>query len=141
MPFDEAETFTKHNAEPMARWVYEIGGHAGKPKKADAKPKLYISIPTAICGVCKMPKFALLIGTGEDAGKVIVRGIAEEHAKKHHIPPSEHSNFLKFNFGFVPQLGKRSFDGDHVPVKRLDDNNFELTVPASWFEIEDEEDD
>lgn len=50
MPFDEAETFTKHNAEPLARWRYE-------------------------------------------------------------------------------------------PVKRIDDNNFELTVPASWFEIEEEDED
>lgn len=139
MPFDEEETFTKYNAEPMARWVYEIGGHSGKPKNGK-KPQLHISIPTAVCGVCKAKKFALLIGTGEDAGKVIVRGVADELAKPHHIPPSEHQHFLKFNFGFVPRLGMKPFDGDRVPVRRVDDNNFELTVPASWFEIEEDDD-
>lgn len=138
MPFDEAETITKHNAEPVARWLYELGGHAGKPKDGK-KPQLHISIPTAVCGVCKAPKFALLIGTGADAGKVIVRGIPEGFEKKHHIPPSEHSTFLKFNFGYVKQLGTQTFDGGHVPVKRLDDNNFELTVPASWFEGDDDD--
>lgn len=139
MPFNEEETFTKHNVEPLARWVYEVGGHAGKPKKNGKKPQLYISIPTAVCGVCKAKKFALLIGTGEDAGKVRVRGIEAGKEQRHHIPPTEHQHFLKFNFGYVPKLGMTAFDGGHVPVKRLDDNNFELTVPSSWFEGNEED--
>lgn len=137
MPFTEEETFTKHNAEPVARWTYEFGGHADK--REGKKPQLHISIPTTICGVCKKKRFALLIGTGEDAGKVIVRGIPDDKAKTHHIPPTEHQHFLKFNFGFVPKLGKRTFDGGHVPVRRIDDDNFELTVPKSWFELDEDD--
>ena len=139
MPFEEAEIITKNNAPPTAKITYQRGGHADTPqaKLDEKKPKLHVTIPTTVIGVCKRKHFALLIGTGDDAGKLLVRGIEDKKVTKDHVAPSEHAHFLKFNFGFVVKLGETEFDGGQRPVTRIDDDNFPIDVPKSWFEQEE----
>ncbi len=136
MPFDEVETFTKTNQPPAAKVTYLRGGHSDTKKATERKPSLVITVPTTICGVGKAEKFALLIGTGADAGKIVIRGMAKGTEKPAHIKPTEHQYYFKFNFGFVPRLGEDVFDGGHVPIRKIKDDEFELTVPKSWFEAE-----
>lgn len=126
MPFDELETFHKDNKMPEAKVSYE---HATeKSRKAGAKPRLYLSIPTTVCGMSKSVHHRLLLGTGDDTGKLRVVG------GERGVKPSEHSNFFRWNFGHVPRLGETTFEAQHVPVVRVDDETFEVTVPASWFD-------
>lgn len=133
MPFEEVETFTKDHHQPVARWLYESGA-----RKRQGKPKLTISIPTTVCGTAKAERFVMLLGTGDDQGKVRIRGVPEKNAPPSAVKPTKHLHYFKFNFGVVPRLGEKSFDGDRVPVRKIGDDEFELTVPASWFEPDEE---
>lgn len=134
MPFEEIETITRGNEPPSAKITYLRGAHKGSKNVEGKKPKLVITVPTTICGVSKSEKFALLIGTGSDAGKLLIRGANKNGTKNAHVEPTQHKHYFRFNFGFVPKLGDDIFDGGAVPVRRLSYEEFEITVPKSWFE-------
>jgi hypothetical protein len=145
MPFEELETITKANAPPEATVTYDFAQKKGTVRKADKKPRLTISIPTTVCGIAKSKAFKLLLGSGEDAGKLLIRGelfyrtAKEAQDGKKPVPgavaPSEHAHFLRFNFGFVPKLGEEeTFEAQRCPVRKVSDEEFEITVPRSWFE-------
>lgn len=81
MPFETLETITKANAPPTAVLSYMCRTQKPKPGKTvknekDRKPSLMITLPTTMCGTSKSETFALLIGTGADAGKLRIKGIA-----------------------------------------------------------------
>jgi len=133
MPFEDFETVTKDNAPPTAILTYQPAHR--KNVKTDAKPKLTISIPTTVCGQGKCDRFKLLVGTGEDAGKLRIVGIKGAKATdKVGVKPMEHEHFLKFNFGFVPAWGTDKIAADRHAVTKIDDDTFDVTVPASWCE-------
>lgn len=133
MPFEELETISKGNEPPQATLSY---CHATeKSKRAGKKPRLSISIPTTICGTTKAEMFKLMIGSGADAGKLRLSGIAKGGAVKGGVKPSEHAHFFRWNFGFVPKLGEdETFEGEKRPVRKVGEDIFEIDVPASWFE-------
>lgn len=136
MPFDELETVTRKNAPPMATLSYDFATE--KTKRSGGKPRLTISIPTTLCGTSKSKTFRLLIGTGEDAGKLRVQGseaIKGKAVKSDGIEPSQHAHFFRWNFGFVTKLGEEeTFEGEKRPVRKISDDEFEIDVPVSWFE-------
>jgi hypothetical protein len=130
MPFENLETITKANMPPLAKLSYlRKAGRGGKPKN-DAKPQLIVSIPTTICGTAKAKSFVLLLGTGSDLGKLRVIGAKAKEG----VEPKELIHAFVFRFGYVPKLGDDIFDGGHHPVKKISDDEFEIDVPASWFE-------
>lgn len=136
MPFEELETITKANAPPTAVISYMPGGHSDSHKKnTDRKPTLRITIPTTICGVSKSETFTLLVGTGEQAGKLRIKGIAKSAREtRFGCKPGQMKHAFRFNFGYVPKLGDDHFDGERRPVRRISDEEFEIDVPVSWFE-------
>lgn len=133
MPFENLETITKANMPPMAKISYmppqSRGKSAGKIKN-DPKPQLIVSIPTTICGTSKAKTFLLLLGSGADRGKLRVKGSAK---KELGIEPKELMHAFIFRFGYVPKLGDDHFDGEHRPVRKVGDDEFEIDVPESWF--------
>ena len=38
-----------------------------------------------------------------------------------------------FRFGYVPRLGDDIFDGEHRPIRKISDDEYEIVVPATWF--------
>lgn len=131
MPFEDFETHTRENAPPMATLTYQPAFR--KKPSADAKPRLTIAIPTTVCGVSKCARFKIMVGTGEDAGTLRLQGIKGSIAEKGPgVKPSEHEHFLKWNFGYVPAWGEDKIDTDKHPLRRVDDDTFDITVPASW---------
>lgn len=136
MPFDDFETITKDNMPPVATLSYHPfrGKHGAKK---DAKPKLTITVPTTVSGVSKCARFKLQVGTGTDAGKLRVVGIpGSKPTDKPGVKPSEHASYLKFNFGFVPAWGSDKIAEDKYPLFKIDDDTFEIAVPASWCEVQ-----
>jgi hypothetical protein len=138
MPFENIETITKDNMPPTALISYmptqRHGKNAGKVKK-DSKPRLVITLPTTLCGTAKSDRWALLLGSGADKGKLRIKGTKSSPVKQG-IKPTEMKNCFKWNFGFVPKLGEDHFDGERRPIKKISDDEFEIDVPASWFEAE-----
>lgn len=143
MPFETVETFTKAKMPPSAKISYMRptgrGANGGKAK-ADAKPQLKITVPTTIAGVSKAETFILLVGTGEDAGKIRIRGLAPGQQNDAAVKPAELKHALVFRFGYVPRLGDDIFDGESRPVKKIGDDEFEITVPESWFAVQEDTD-
>jgi hypothetical protein len=137
VPFENLETITRDNMPPTALISYMPtqghGKNAGKVKK-DSKPRLVITLPTTICGLAKADRWALQLGSGPDAGKLRIKGLAKNAPAKQGIAPSEMKNCFKFNFGFVTKLGDDHFDGERRPVRKISDDEFEIDIPASWFE-------
>ena len=137
MAFEELETVTRGNEPPQATVTYDYAQKKnGAVRKANAKPRLTISIPTTLCGVSKSKTFRLLVGTGEDLGKLLVRGCDAEKGKVKPggVAPSQHAHFFRFNFGFVPKLGDEElWGGEKRPVRKIGDEEFEIDVPQSWF--------
>lgn len=135
MAFENLETITKQNMPPMAKLSYmpptSRGKSAGKLSR-DPKPQLIVSIPTTICGTAKAKAFALLLGTGDDLGKLRVKGLKKDAGGG--IEPKELAHTFLFRFGYVPKLGDDHFDGEHRPVRKISDDEFEIDVPASWFD-------
>lgn len=134
MPFETLETITKANMPPRAKISYmppQGRGKSGGKTRDDAKPQLIVSIPTTICGTAKSKTFVLLLGSGDEAGKIRIKG-AKSQAEG--IEPKELMHAFVFRFGYVPKLGDDHFDGEHRPVRRINENEFEIDVPVSWFE-------
>lgn len=132
MPFENIETITKHNMPPMAKISYmPPQGRKSLKSNKDPKPQLMVSIPTTICGTAKAKSFSLLLGSGADAGKIRIKGAKAKEG----IEPKELMHAFIFRFGYVPKLGEDHFDGEHRPVRKISDDEFEIDVPASWFEV------
>jgi len=137
VPFENLEIITKQNTPPRAKLSYlrqQGRGKSGGKAKPDAKPQLMISIPTTICGTAKAKAFRLLLGTGADAGKLRIRGLKKDEKDPASIEPKELMHTFVFRFGHVPKLGEDIFDGEHCPVRKVGDDEFEIDVPRSWFE-------
>lgn len=130
MPFEELETFTKANSPPEATISYT-------PRAKGMA--LVISVPTTVCGVSKSKMFRLLLGTGADRGRLAIRGDLVDGKKAKPgagVEPTQHKHYFRFNFGQVPRLGSDKFEGQKCPVRKVADEEFEITVPESWFEEE-----
>jgi hypothetical protein len=134
VPFETLETITKQNMPPNAKLSYmpssSRGKSAGKLAR-DPKPQLIVSIPTTVCGTSKAKAFVLSLGTGKDAGKLRVVGCAKNEKG---IEPKQLAHTFIFRFGYVPKLGDDHFDGEHRPVRKISDDEFEIDVPVSWFD-------
>lgn len=131
--FTDVETFTRHNAQPIATISYSVSRHKGNLARSNKQPKLTISIPTTICGTSKAKAFKLQLGRGDSLGKLRIVGI-DAKAKTPGVEPSQHAHFFRWNFGFVPILGEDKFEGEKRPVRKISDDEFEIDVPPSWFE-------
>jgi hypothetical protein len=134
MSFENLETVTKLNMPPMAKLSYMPPQGRGKSVgkvKAEKKPQLILSLPTTICGTAKSKTFVLLLGSGADRGKLRVKGTAK---KEQGVEPKELMHAFVFRFGYVPKLGDEHFDGEHRPVRKISDEEFEIDIPESWFE-------
>lgn len=133
MSFENLETITKANMPPRAKLSYMRStgrGKNGGKHKDDAKPQLIVSIPTTICGTAKAKSFVLLLGTGADKGKIRIKGAKAKEGTE----PKELMHTFVFRFGYVPKLGDDIFDGEHRPIRKISDDEFEIDVPESWFE-------
>jgi len=126
MPFEILDTETKDNMPPTATLSYmrstrvgKNGGGAGK-----GKPKLIVTLPTIIC-IAKSERFVLLLGSGEDAGKLRIKGTKDKRGVK----PSNFKAHLMFRFGFVPKLGEDIFDGERCKLTRISDEEYEIDAP------------
>jgi hypothetical protein len=137
MPFEPIDTITKANMPPTALISYMPaqghGKNAGKAKK-ESKPRLVVTLPTTLCGTAKAERWTLMLGNGADAGRLRIKGLPKNSPAKQGIEPTEMKNCFRWNFGFVPRLGEDHFDGERRPVRKLGDDEFEIDVPASWFE-------
>lgn len=134
MPFADLETVTKHNMPPRAKISYmpsQRATKAGGKARPEAKPQLIITLPTTICGAAKATHFVLQIGTGGDRGKLRLKG---SKSKDKGVEPKELMHAFVFRFGYVPKLGDEHFDGEHRPVKKIGEDEFEIEIPDSWFE-------
>jgi hypothetical protein len=131
MPFDDVDTITRDNKRPMATISYSVMRREGSPARNDRMPSLKIAIPTTICGTSKAKTFKMQIGSGEHYGKLRIVGVAADASG---VEPSQHAHFFRWNFGFVPRLGEDKFSGEKRPVRKIDDDTFEIDVPQSWFE-------
>jgi hypothetical protein len=136
MPFEDIVT-EKLNKTPMATVSYMPSATRGnkQSRNADRRPRLIISVPTTICGASKSKAFTLAIGTGSDAGKLLIRGSTKPDVG---IEPTQLKHYFRWHFGYVPKLGDEHFDGEKVPVRKVSAEEFELTVPRSWFEVSDD---
>ena len=129
MPFNDLNTVTKQSA-PCATISYSNKVLKTGRAKNDKTPQLTISIAAAICCEPKAKAFKLQIGSGKDAGKLRIIGLPEEMSG---VNPRR-GRCWRWNFGFVPKLGDDQFQGEKRPVRKIGDDEFEIDVPASWFE-------
>lgn len=136
MPFYPVETFTRDKMPKTAKISYMPtsgrGPSSGKARP-DAKPQLSISVPATIAGVAKAKTFVLAVGTGADAGKIRIIGSALGLG----VESTELKHAFVFRFGYVPSLGDDKFEGERCPVKKIGDDESEITVPESWFDLPD----
>lgn len=132
MAFEEIETGA--SAPPQAKLSYLRGQRGKNGEDRSKKPKLIITIPTTICGISKSEKFALLVGTGDDRGKILIRGCdAKPKPKGAAVAPTQHKHYFRFHFGYVPRLGDSIFD-EKGDVRRISDEEFEIIIPESLFD-------
>lgn len=130
MPFEVMETETKDSARPLASLSYMR--HVRKGREMDRskyKPKLIVTLPTVVC-ISKKERFEIMVGTGEDQGKVRIAGTAD---KKRGVKASDFKNYIILRFGYVPALGDEIFDGVKVAVEKISEDVYELNVPPELF--------
>lgn len=132
MPFDPIEFVTKSNLPPQASISYLRTERKKGPAKG-GKPRLLIAIPTTLSGVTKKKHFMLQFGTGKDAGKARISG--QNAANKHTVERKDLLHASTFNFGYVPMLGDGAAQKEHVPVRKISDDEFEIDLPP-WFKPE-----
>jgi hypothetical protein len=132
VPFDDLETITKIGGPPKATISYMRSGRKGTTNtERKGQPRLIVTLPTTICGTGKMPRHKVLIGSGEDEGKLRIKGVAEGGVK-----PAEFKSHFIWRFGYVPRLGDEIFGAQTCAARKVDDDEFEVDVPASWFSAE-----
>lgn len=129
MPFEPLDTVPRDSRRPMAAVSYQRSS-----KKSGAMPILRVSIPTTLAGLCKRERFALDGGTGADAGRARISGLAKGAVTKG-APATFLRHALVIRFGYVPGLGEDAAAKDNVGVRKIDDNTWEIDLP-SWFKIE-----
>lgn len=135
MPFEILETVARDTRVAMASVSYERGkGRNGVIR--DRRPRLRVSIPTVFAGLCKRDRFRIDVGTGADAGRARISGLAKG-VPGASAPGTMMKNALVVRFGFVPMLGEDAAAKEFVPVRKLDDNTWEIDLPP-WFKAEDE---
>lgn len=131
MPFETVETIKNTAKATGAKITYlRKSSPTGKRPNPDKKPRLSISIPNTVCGAVKAKAFTLLFGTGKDLGRIRIKGVKAGDG----IEPTLLMHATVFRFGYVPKLGDDIFDGGHRPVRKVGDDEFEIEVPASWYE-------
>jgi hypothetical protein len=127
MPFEIVETETKDNMPPSALVSYMRPVRKGKAADGDrskVKPRLTITLPTVVC-IAKSERFLLLLGSGEHAGKIRVKGTRDKKGVK----PTQFKSFLVLRFGHVPKLGFEIFDGERCKIVRIADEEYEIEAP------------
>lgn len=132
MPFEELETEAK--APPAATLSYMRKAGKGGAVNGNRPPRLMVTLPTAICGLGKLPHHILMIGSGADLGKLRLKGVAKDTRAKGAVKPVEFKTHFIWRFGYVPRLGDEIFDKQACPVRRVGDDEFEIDVNPSWFE-------
>lgn len=140
MPFEIVETVTKANSPPLATMTYM---RSSRTKGGKSQPRLTITIPTTVCGVSKSDYFILMIGNGDDAGKVLLVGerslLFPKKPSGSQVKVAQLKHAFRWCFGFVPLLGEDIFDGERFPVKRNEDETFEITTPVDFFGVPKQE--
>lgn len=135
MGFEVLETVTKENAPVVATVSYSRFVRKDK-RPASGKlvyPRLLVTIPTVICGISKKKRFVFQLGSGNDGGKARISASGDKD--KRGIEPVIMRNAYRFNFGYVPKFGMDAAAAEQVPVRRIDDDHFEIDLPA-WFNSE-----
>ena len=132
MPFETLETETKHNRPIMAAISYMRTVRKGQQKKG-GKPRLLISIPTALSAISKKKFFVLQLGKGADKGRA--RIVGQNVKNKFSVEPTCMKHTQVFNFGFVPMLGDDAAAQEHIAVRKISDDEFEIDLPP-WFKTE-----
>lgn len=138
MPFEILETVPKASAVPMAKIKYMRSTPRGKKNGVDAKPKrrrypeLTIALPTTICGIGKAKAHVFMLGTGADKGRARISGLAIAIDGSKAVVPRELKHCFVWNFGFVPSLKDEIADEEHVAVRKITDNEFEIDLPPWW---------
>lgn len=125
MPFEILETIPRDSRQPMASVSYERRG------KKNALPQLIVAIPTTLAGICKRERFRFDIGTGADAGKARVSGLAKG-VPGTSAPGTMMKHSLVIRFGEVPALGDDAAAKEPCAVRKIDDNTWEIDLPP-WF--------
>lgn len=131
MPFEVLETETRGNETPRASLSYLRHVRKGKEMdRAKVKPKLIITLPTVIC-ISKKKRFYILVGTGQDSGKIRLVGTDEERKG---VKPSEFKSFLVLRFGYVPALGDEIFDGAKCDICKISEDTYEIDAGVLFKE-------
>jgi hypothetical protein len=134
MAFEELETHTKDNAPPTALLSYMRSKARGKnavPGNGKGQPKLTVTLPTTICGLSKKDHFKLFVGTHQDAGKIRIKAATGVGS----IEPTEFKSHYIFRFGHVPSLGEEIFDGERRPVRKINDDEFEIDAGSLFNDV------
>jgi hypothetical protein len=131
MPFEALETIARDTRVPMASVSYARSQRKGKVRAG--LPVLIIAIPTTLAGVCKRDRFRFEVGTGNDAGKARVCGLAKGTVGTS-APGTMMKNALVIRFGEVPALGEDAAAKEQVHVRKIDDNQWEIDLPP-WFKV------
>lgn len=127
MPFEELETIRRDNLPPMASLSYLRKVRKDKEfDRGKIKPQLTISVPSVIF-ISKKERFQLLLGTGQDANKLRIRATADQ---KKGTKLSEFKTYFILRFGYVPKLGDEIFDNIRCDIKRINDDEYDVIVPA-----------
>lgn len=135
MPFEPVTVVNKHNRPPQASISYERSQRQTKKGMVRGKlPSLVIAIPTTLSGATKKQHFMLTRGTGKDAGKARITG--QNAANGHTVGRKDRINCTMFDFGFVPLLGEGAAAQEHVAVRKVSDDEFEIDLPA-WFSADE----
>lgn len=129
MPFETLETETKFNRPLQAAISYMRAARKGEHKKG-SKPRLLITIPSVLSALSKKKFFMLQLGKGVDLGKARVVGQAV--GNKCTIMPKNLKHSFVYDFGYVPMLGDEIAGLEHIAVRKISDDEFEIDLPP-WF--------
>lgn len=137
MPFETLETVSRRLPRSSGSISYRrVRGSKGHRPQ----PRLIISIPKTLAADFKTrdgDTYALLLGSGDDAGKARIRRDAKGTGR---CTPLQHT--FMFNFGFVPYLGTSAGDREPLQVRAItgkDGSGFEFDLPV-WFKPDDDAD-
>lgn len=133
MAFDILETLSRDRADvPFATLSYMRLKNSKKP----SLPQLRITSPRSISGETTSDYFYLMVGSGDDDGKLLIVG---DKATGFGTPPATMTKPAtlkathRWNFGFVPRLGDEIFGGERFPIARVTVDVFEVTMPVGFI--------
>jgi hypothetical protein len=129
--FHVLETQTKASMPPRATISYmrRQWKESKRPRARDeVLPALLITVPTVLI-TSKAKTFQLLIGNGDHAGKLRLRGLGKGAG----IEPHELKHCLRFNFGYVPSFAKDGedeiFGAQRCKVTKISEDEYEIDTP------------